>query len=205
VPGILSVLLVGLGVVLAYTAAGLAGLVPWRTSPGATVASGVWLLIATVTVGLGMRRIRLEEFASSRRNAHRFPVPATVVVDGFRTDLVDISVGGLRVLMPRHTEPGPGLVHVELPGIDPVKLAFVRDLPGNGEHSRLVSLRVPAGDWATMRALSLWLFRTPAGAVPGLPPGVPAAACVEAPRQFLVRRTRSASARVRIATAVAHG
>ena len=30
-------------------------------------------------------------------------------------------------------------------------------------------------------------------------------ACVEAPRQLLVRRTRSASARVRIATAVAHG
>jgi cellulose synthase (UDP-forming) len=205
VPRVLGVMLGALAAVLCYSAAGLAGVVPWRTTPGATVASGLWLILAAATVSLGMLRIRAEEYASSRRNAHRFTVPVTVVVDGFRTDLVDISVGGLRVKMPRMTEPGPGFVQVELPGIDPVKLTLVRVVEDSAPHARLVSLRVPEGDWAGMRALSLWLFHTPPGAVPALPAGVPAAACTEPAARVSVRRNRAAASRVRLATVLAHG
>jgi cellulose synthase (UDP-forming) len=37
-------------------------------------------------------------------------------------------------------------------------------------------VQVLAGDWAAHRTLSLWMFHTPPGAVPGLPAGVPAVA-----------------------------
>jgi cellulose synthase (UDP-forming) len=205
VPRILGVMLACLGAVLAYAVAGLAGVVPWRTSPGATVASGTWLLLAAATVTLGMLRIRAEEHASSRRNAHRFAVPVTVVVEGYRTDLVDISVGGLRVRMPRGTEPGPGLIQVELPGSEPVKLTLVRVIEDDAPHARLVSLRVVDGDWAGMRALSLWLFHTPSGAVPNLPAGIPAAACTVPSEHLSARRNRAAVSRVRLAVAIAHG
>jgi len=128
-----------------------------------------------------------------------------VVIDGYHTDLVDISVGGLRVRMPRGTEPGPGLVPVELPGINPVKLSLVRVIEDDAPHARLVSLRVAEGDWEGMRALSLWLFHTPRGAVPDLPAGVPAAACTAPAGRITVRRTRAASSRVRLSVAIAHG
>ena len=117
VPRVLLVLLAGLVAVLGYAGAGLAGLVPWRATPGATVASGVWLVIAATTVGLGARRIRAAEFASSRRNAHRFGVRARVTVDGYQTELVDISVGGVSVRLPVHAGPGAGLVQLGLPGM----------------------------------------------------------------------------------------
>lgn len=203
VPRILGVLLAGLALVLGYAAAGLAGAVPWRTSPGATVASGVWLLVAATTVALGMRRIRAAEFASSRRNGHRFAVSAQVRVDGMPAELVDISVGGLRVRSA--VEPGPGLVEVELPGAEPVKLAPVRAISGAMPTERLVSLRALHGDWATMRTLSLWLFHTPYGAVAELPPGVPAAASTAPAPRFSVRQTRAASARIRVAPVALHG
>jgi cellulose synthase (UDP-forming) len=201
VPRVLLVLLAGLVGVLGYASAGLAGLVPWRATPGATVASGVWLLIAATTVGLGARRIRAAEFASSRRNAHRFTVRAKVMVDGFPTDLVDVSVGGISVRLPVNQGPGPGLVQVSLPGAEPMKLALVRAAEIGEPDSRLVSLRVPPGDWATMRTLSLWLFHTPSGVVTNLPHGVPAAASAVPAHSLSVRQNRAASARVRPTTA----
>jgi len=204
VPQIIATLVLGLTAVIGYSAAGLAGLVPWHTSAGSTVTSGSWLLLAAGMLTLGMLRIRAVEHASSRRNAHRFAVPVMAVVDGFRTDLVDLSVGGLRVRMPRGTEPGPGLIQVELPGIEPVKLSLVRVIEDSAPHARLVSLRVAEGDWAGMRALSLWLFHTPPGAVPTLPAGVPAAACTLPAEHLSTRRNRAAASQVRLAAAIAH-
>jgi cellulose synthase (UDP-forming) len=205
VPRVLRALLIGLVAVLGYAAAGLAGLVPWRATPGATVASGAWLMIAATTVGLGMRRIRAAEFASSRRNAHRFAVQATVVVDGVETDLVDISVGGALVRMPALETLGPGLVQLVLPGADPVKVFPVRatDVTESGE--RFASLQVLPTDWAAMRTLSLWIFHTPAGAVANLPDGVPAAACTAPAPSLSVRKSRAASALVRSTVAVSRG
>jgi len=204
VPRVLVVLMVGLVAVLAYASAGLAGLVPWRATPGATVASGAWLLIAATTVGLGMRRIRAAEFASSRRNAHRFAVPADVTVDGYPTDLVDVSVGGVCVRLPMDVVPGQGMVELGLPGAPTVKLSLTGSKLGTEPGTQLVSLRVVPGDWAAMRTLSLWLFHTPSGAVRDLPDGVPAAASTVPAPTLSVRQSRAAAARVRPATAAVH-
>jgi cellulose synthase/poly-beta-1,6-N-acetylglucosamine synthase-like glycosyltransferase len=204
-PRVLGVLLAGLAAVLGYATAGLFGLVPWRATPGATVASGVWLLIAATTVALGMRRIRAAEFASSRRNAHRFAVEATVTVDGFEAELIDISVGGALVRVPAYGVPGTGLVQFGLPGMEPIKLAPIRAVGDDEPGDRLVSLRVLPCDWAAMRTLSLWLFHTPNGAVSNLPDGVPAAASTAPAHSLSVRQSRAAAARVRPAGAVHHG
>src|SRR4051794_18029084 len=203
VPRVLLVLLGGLVAVLGYAAAGLAGLVPWRATAGATVASGIWLVVAATTVGLGARRIRAAEFASSRRNAHRFAVNARVTVDGFQTDLVDISVGGVSVRLPKTEGPGPGMVLLGLPGMAPVKLSLVRAVQAENSRERIVSLRALPGDWEAMRALSLWIFHTPAGAVTALPDGIPAAASTRAAPSLSVRQSRAAAARVRPGAAVA--
>jgi cellulose synthase (UDP-forming) len=204
VPRVLVVLMAALTAVLGYGAAGLAGWVPWRATPGATVASGAWLIVAATTVGAGMRRIRAAEFASSRRNAHRFGVRANVTVDGYETELVDISVGGACVRLPVHEGSGPGLVQLALPGMEPVKLATVHATTAAGRGEHLVSLRVMPGDWAAMRTLSLWLFHTPPGALKNLPDGVPAAASTEPAPTLSVRQSRAASARVRPEAAVLH-
>jgi cellulose synthase (UDP-forming) len=44
------------------------------------------------------------------------------------------------------------------------------------DGTQTASLRAAHDDWAVFRALSLWIFHTPAGALPGFPAGVPAAA-----------------------------
>ena len=196
VPRVLWVLLAGLTTVLGYAAAGLAGLVPWRATAGATVASGAWLLVAATTVALGARRIRAAEFASSRRNAHRFGVSARVTVDGVPTELVDISVGGACIRLPHRESFGPGLVELALPGMAPVELAMVRET-GTDADERLASLRVLPGDWAAMRTLSLWLFHTPSGALSDVPRGVPAAASTKPSPLPTVRQNRAAAALVR--------
>jgi cellulose synthase (UDP-forming) len=200
-PRVLVVLMTGLTAVLGYAAAGLAGLVPWRATPGATVASGAWLVVAASAVILGMRRIKAAEYASSRRNAFRFGVTATVTVDGVDTELVDLSVGGACVRRPAGKGVGPGLVQLVLPGAEPVKLAVVREgiITADGDH--LVSLQVVPGDWAAMRTLAMLLFHTPPGARTSLPAGVPAAASTEPPPSLAVRRNRAGAARVRSSTA----
>jgi cellulose synthase (UDP-forming) len=201
IPRVLFVLIAGLVAVIGYAAAGLAGLVPWRASAGATVASGAWLIVAANTVALGMRRIRAAEFASSRRNAFRFGVRADVTVNGRETELVDISVGGVSVRRTVDQLAAGSVVRLALPGAPPVMLAVVRTA---GPVDDLVSLRVLPGDWATMRVLSLWLFHTPSGALTSLPAGIPAAASTEPAPSLSVRQSRAASARVRPAAAVLH-
>lgn len=200
VPRIIAVLVAGLTALIAYAAAGLAGLVPWRTTPGATVTSGAWLLLAAAMLTLGMRRIRAAEFASSRRNAHRFVVPTHVDIDGVEVDLVDVSVGGVCVRLPFDRAPEARLARLTVPGAEPITVSMVR-VTGQPDE-RLVSLRVRPGDWAAMRTLSLWLFHTPPGAVAGLPDGVPAVASTTPSPMVTVRQSRAASARVRGAVVV---
>ncbi|MCW2755337.1 MAG: hypothetical protein JWQ32_2748 [Marmoricola sp.] len=204
VPRVLEVLLAVLVAVLGYAAVGLAGLVPWRATPGATVASGIWLLIAATAVTLGVRRIRAVEYASSRRNAPRFTVNSTVTVNGFASELVDVSVGGMRARVPFWVLADQTHVQVEMRGARPLELLVVREERGAAPDEGLISLRTVPGDWAAMRTLSLWLFRTLPGAVPGLPDGVPAAASTVPPSSLSVRQGRAASARVRTAMAPQH-
>ena len=175
VPGVLW-LLVGLTVfVVLYGLLGVTGVAPWTVTVGGTVASGVWLVLALVVLTLGLRRIHDSAYATSRRNAYRAPVRAPVSLNGQRGELVDLSVGGAAVDLPQGTlAETAGLVTLHLPGAAELQLETVRVQHADGvDH---VSLRVPAHDWDTYRALSLWLFHTPPGVVDGLPPRAPAVA-----------------------------
>ncbi len=174
-PRILIVMVVLITAVILYAAAGLAGLVPWRTTPGSTVASGAWLVLAGAVLVLGTRRIRAAEFATSRRNAYRIEVAAPVEAEGVRGELLDISVGGAAVRFPHGTLPASGEVMLRLPGAAPVRLQVIRTTE-QPDGTQIASLRASNDDWAVHRALSLWIFHTPAGALPDFPPGVPAAA-----------------------------
>jgi len=174
-PRILWVLTAAVAAVLAYAVAGMLSWVPWRTTPGSTMAAGVWLALATAVLVCGTMRIRAAEFATSRRNAHRVAVRAPIVVDGVEGELVDISVGGAAVRFDSGSLPRVGLVSVELPGAAPVKMELVRS-GTRLARQELASLKAVDDDWATYAAMSLWLFHTPAGAVPGLPAGVPVVA-----------------------------
>ncbi|WP_158296514.1 glycosyltransferase family 2 protein [Nocardioides albidus] len=175
VPRALRVLSVLALAVLGYAAAGLAGLVPWRASSGATLASAAWLVMAAGALGLGMRRIVSPTYATSRRNAYRVGIRAAVELHGDRGELVDVSTGGAAVRFPASVPLAAGdEVRLALPQAPPVLMRVVRTV-ADGEIQN-VSLRVPEGDWEGHRILSLWLFHTPADAVIGLPPGVPAAA-----------------------------
>ena len=176
-PRVLRGLAVLVAAVVAYSAAGLLGVVPWRTTAASTVASGVWLVLAAVVLGLGLRRISAQRYATSRRNAHRIAVRTPVRLAGLRGELVDISSGGASVhLRGRGTPPVPDVVRLVLPGSDSVLLHVVRVIPDEDDAGCVVTLKVPDQDWSAHRTLSLWLFHTPDGAVPALPAGVPAAA-----------------------------
>ncbi|WP_454856471.1 EAL domain-containing protein [Promicromonospora soli] len=100
-PRIVTVLIVVVFAILVYAVAGVLGFVPWRATAGATVASGVWLLLAEVGLVYGAVRVMAPAYASSRRNAHRVAVRAEVLIDGADGELVDLSVGGAAVRVPR--------------------------------------------------------------------------------------------------------
>lgn len=170
VPTIVLALMAGAVVLVVYAGAGLAGLVPWRTDAPSTVASGIWLVVAVAVLAHAMLRIRAEQYATSRRGAHRFEVPLDVRLGGRLARLVDVSVRGAAVRLPDGAPVPDGDVVLQLPGAVPLVLR-VRAVEG-----RLVKMSTIEGDWATLRDLSLWLFHTPEGAVPGLPPGVPVVA-----------------------------
>jgi cellulose synthase (UDP-forming) len=174
-PRILWVIGVALVAVLLYAAAGTAGWVPWRTTTGSTVAAGLWLAVAGIALTLGTRRISAAEYATSRRNAHRTPVPATVHIDGIPADLVDISVGGAGVRYHEGAIAHLGLVDLTLPGATPIKMMMAR-IPRYECGHEYASLQAITGDWTTLKTMSLWLFHTPPEALPALPPGAPAIA-----------------------------
>jgi cellulose synthase (UDP-forming) len=174
-PRILWVLAAAVGGICTYAGAGVGGWVPWRTSTPATVASGLWLALAGVVLLLGVRRIRAPRYATSRRNGYRVPFTTPVYLDGSSGRLVDVSVGGAAVrLDPGSVEPGR-FVMLDLPSDVSVKTEVVA-VRNDSLDRRTISVRVPDGDWEGYGKLALWLFHTPAGQIPELPPGVPIAA-----------------------------
>ena len=175
VPRVLLVLITVVTGALVYAAAGVLGWVPWRTNAVSTIASGAWLAVADVVLILGTRRITDTDYSTSRRNAHRTAVTASVTMDGIDGELVDISVGGVAVRFPAGSAPTAGQVELQLPEADPVEMSVVRVSPDSNGHD-VVSCRLLADDWEGYRAMSLWLFHTPAGVVGGMPVGVPAVA-----------------------------
>lgn len=171
-------ILVGLAVtayaLCGYAAAGVAGWVPWHTSPESTVASGLWLALAGAVLLFGIARIRAERYATTRRRASRFTIDAPLRLEGTEGTIVDVSVSGLAVDLPAGTGLSPGLVSVELPGGAGLKLEPVRIT--HTDAADVVSFRVPDRDWTSLGTLARWIFHTPPGVVPGLPDGVPVAA-----------------------------
>lgn len=182
VPRVLTILATVAFLVIGYAVAGVAGLVPWRATTGATVASGAWLLVAAGALVHGMRRIASPAYATSRRDAYRIGIRADIELDGAPGRLVDVSAGGAAVRVPGTIAIGADdLVKLSLPQAPPVLMRVVRVTTDGA--SQLVSLRISRGDWEGCRVLSLWLFHTPPGAVDGLPAGVPAAAVTSHPRR----------------------
>lgn len=152
---------------------GVSGLVPWHVDAPSTVASGVWLVLACTVLVMGTRRIQSDAYATSRRNAHRFAIAATVSIGSVEGELVDISIGGAAVRLPAGTLTPGSDVELTLPGAAAIRFQTVR-ITGSSEGRETVSLRVRFGDWQAYREISLWLFHTPSGAIQGLPPGTPA-------------------------------
>jgi len=175
-PRIVIALIVAVLALLVYALAGALDLVPWRATPGATVASAAWLVLAEVGLVLGVVRVMSPAYSTSRRNAHRIAVRAKVSLDGAAAELVDISVGGAAVRFPEGAGPVPELVELSLPGAAAVPMTVVRTVPDPSGSGEVVSLRVADGDWAAFRTMSMWLFHTPPDVVDGIPPGVPAVA-----------------------------
>lgn len=178
-PTVLTLLFLLVAGVLLYAAAGTQGWVPWRATTGATVASASWLIIAAFALFLGMRRISSATYATSRRNAHRIAVEAPVIVGDMPGTLVDVSMGGAAISTAPGILPAAETLSLSLPGVAPVTLDVVRRITDPDDASERISLRVRQGDWATMHTLAMWLFHTPAGAVPGLPTGIPAVAVTD--------------------------
>ncbi len=176
IPRVLWVLLVFVILLGLYALIGATGVAPWHSSPVGTVVSTVWLVLAGLVLVMGMRRLQAEQFATSRRNSHRVPVRARVSVNDAVGELRDISVGGAAVIVPKGVIPPTSGIELTLPGLDTsVPLETVR-VTGREENLETASFRVRFGDWDSYRSISLWLFHTPAGAVEGLPDGVPAVA-----------------------------
>ena len=174
-PRVLLVMIVLVTAMILYAAAGLAGLVPWQTSAGSTVASGAWLVVADIVLVLGTRRIRAAEFATSRSNAHRIGISAPVSIAGTGGELLDVSAGGEAVRFPRGVLPASGPVMLRLPGAELLRLDVIRRT-AQPDGSQTASLRTADKDWDACRALSLRIFHTPDGVLAGFPAGVPAAA-----------------------------
>jgi cellulose synthase (UDP-forming) len=178
IPRIIWVLAAIVGATATYAAIGLAGAVPWMTDSGSTAASGVWLLLAAVVLFSGVRRIRAAEYSTSRRNAHRVRTNTLVDLDGVEGELLDISTGGAAIRLPKGSASASGVVELRLPGAASIKVLMAslpRQTASSATHD-YVSVRAATGDWEAHRALSMWIFHTPSGAVPGLQPGVPAVA-----------------------------
>jgi len=175
-PRVVIALIVAVFSVLGYSVAGLLGHVPWRATPGATVASGIWLLLAGAGLVLGVLRVMSPAYASSRRNAHRIAVRAAVSLDGVDGELVDISVGGAAVRFASGTAPEAHEVGLSLPGAAPIPMTVVRTAGEPSGQGDIVSLRVADGDWPALQTMSMWLFHTPPGALDGVQADVPAVA-----------------------------
>ena len=176
VPRVLWLLLAFVIALGAYALVGASGVAPWHSSALGTLVSTIWLSLAGLVLVMGIRRLHAEQFATSRRNAHRVPVRAQVSVNDAEGELWDISVGGAAVILPKGVIPPNSGIELNLPGLDTsVPLETVR-VTSRDDTRETASFRVRFGDWDSYRALALWLFHTPAGVIDGLPNGVPAVA-----------------------------
>ncbi|MFT4295362.1 MAG: glycosyltransferase [Micropruina sp.] len=186
VPQILWWLLGLIVAVVLYAGLGVAGVVPWQTSPSSTVTAGAWVVLAGVVLLMGIRRIQSAQFATSRRNAYRVEVHAPISINGAEGQLLDVSMGGVALSVPAGVLPPASEIELVLPGqTEPILLETVR-VRSEGA-TEIASFRVRFGDWEAYRAIGLWLFHTPSGVIQGLPDAVPVVALRNGPRSTRVQ------------------
>jgi cellulose synthase (UDP-forming) len=178
VPRAVVGLMVATSALIGYASLGLAGTVPWQTDPASTVTSGLWLVLALGVLLHAVLRIRAEQYATTRRAAHRFPVNVPVLVDGRPAVLIDVSVNGAAVRLESGETLSGGYVGVTLPGAVPLKM----EVAASSSDAEVAKLTLPAQDWEGLRTLALWLFHTPPRAVAGLPAGIPVVAITSVSR-----------------------
>lgn len=178
VPRAVVGLTVATSALIGYASLGLVGYVPWQADRASTVTSGLWLVLALGVLLHAALRIRAEQYATTRRAAHRFPVNVPVLVDGRPAVLVDVSVNGAAVRLESGETLSGGYVGVTLPGAVPLKMEVAASAP----ETEVAKLTLPAQDWEGLRTLALWLFHTPPRAVAGLPAGIPVVAITSVSR-----------------------
>ena len=181
-PRVVWLMLLLVGLVLLYAAAGLTGLVLWHTTPGA-VASAVWLLLAG---GVLVMSIRADPGRGVRHLAAERP-PGADPGRGDRRPASPASWSTSRSAVrpsrfPQGLLPSAGTVELTLPGRRAGPDAGGPVCVASASGRDVASLRVVEGDWAAYRTISMWLFHTPPGVVEGIPFPAPAVAALSPER-----------------------
>ncbi len=110
VPRLLTGLLIATAIGAAWFGATLFGLTPttYRV-PAAAYAAFGWLLVNGALLLAAIRRIRLERFGAERRASVRFDVSGTAGLDGAPAVVLDASLSGALVMLPRDSERTPAV------------------------------------------------------------------------------------------------
>ncbi len=201
VPGLLVALLLATLVSAAWFSATLLGLTPTHYRvPWAAYAAFGWLLVNGTLLGLAIRRIRHERFGAERRASVRFDVDGTAQMDGVQVSLLDASLNGALLLLPRAVQRTPVLgdlvsFDLDLGNATGTFGAVVRSVrllwsaraqdDGGAMASFVVGLEFNPGQNTARAALALALFASDAEQrLVWQPPGI------EAPDQRLIAANR---------------
>jgi len=176
-PAVIWVLAAVVAAAFLLGAASAAGLTPLHTDPASTLMSMVWISLSAAVLTMGVRRIRAEEFATSRRMAYRAPVAVAAVLttdalsEPGRTRMTDVDVDNLSVtgaaLRCSYPLIAGETAELTLPGADPVAVTVLASRDHDGHH--LITVRTDSADLDALRTISLWMFHTPAAAGLGAP------------------------------------
>ena len=108
VPRLLSFLLLATIASAVWFAASLLGATPTDYDvPWTAYAAFGWLVFNGILIGLAISRIRHERFAAERRASVRFDVTGTALVDDVPALLLDVSLTGALVMLPKLDPPPP--------------------------------------------------------------------------------------------------
>ena len=158
-PGILWGIIGVLSLGIVYSVLCIAGVMHHHTSDESMVANSFWLILECLFVYSGIERITRDDFASTRRVAHRFTDTGAVVkINDSYGLLEDISFSGCKVLF-RGSAPIETHVDLLLPGGAPVKLEQV------WARDNVAAYRIGESDYTSLRNIALWLFHVPTGIV----------------------------------------
>lgn len=115
VPQLLSVLAVASSVGLVWFTATLLGMTPLTYgTPWAAIGAAFFMAMNLALLLAAIGRIRSSRFAGNRRAATRLPVDVPIRLGHQPGELLDLSIGGARVLVAQRVEPSVGELWLEL-------------------------------------------------------------------------------------------